>query len=74
MSCQDKKEKRKRGAPIGNRNAVGNNGGAPFGNLNAEKHGFYTNLIYRLRLQQILESCNKPFSRESLRKISKQLK
>ena len=32
---------RKRGAPIGNQNAVGNRGGAPFGNTNALKHGGY---------------------------------
>lgn len=33
--------KRKRGAPIGNRNAVGNHGGAPLNNTNALKHGGY---------------------------------
>ena len=32
---------RKRGAPIGNQNAVGNHGGAPLGNTNAMKHGGY---------------------------------
>lgn len=32
---------RKRGAPIGNRNAVGNHGGAPLNNTNALKHGGY---------------------------------
>lgn len=33
----------KGGAPPGNQNAVGNSGGgAPFGNLNAEIHGFFT--------------------------------
>lgn len=33
----------KGGAPLGNQNAVGNSGGgAPFGNLNAEIHGFFT--------------------------------
>lgn len=31
----------KTGAPYGNKNAVGNNGGAPIRNKNAEKHGFY---------------------------------
>jgi hypothetical protein len=35
-------EKRKRGAPKGNKNAVGNRGGgAPVGNTNAQKHGLY---------------------------------
>jgi len=34
--------KRKRGAPVGNKNAVGNNGGAPPKNKNAEKHGFFS--------------------------------
>lgn len=33
--------KRKRGAPVGNRNAVGNHGGAPLNNTNALKHGGY---------------------------------
>ena len=33
--------KRRRGAPKGNRNAVGNSGGAPKGNRNAFKHGGY---------------------------------
>ncbi|MBO3312129.1 phage terminase small subunit [Clostridium perfringens] len=30
-----------RGAPKGNKNAIGNNGGAPKGNLNNFKHGMY---------------------------------
>jgi uncharacterized protein YjcR len=33
--------KRKRGGQPGNKNAVGNNGGAPERNKNAEKHGFF---------------------------------
>lgn len=33
--------KKKIGAPKGNKNAVGNNGGAPEGNLNGFKHGRY---------------------------------
>jgi uncharacterized protein YjcR len=33
--------KRPRGAPKGNKNAVGNNGGAPPNNTNAMKHGMY---------------------------------
>ena len=37
--------KRKRGAPIGNKNAVGNNGGAPPRNKNAEKHGFFSKYL-----------------------------
>ncbi len=45
---------KKRGAPHGNKNAVGNKGGGvPLGNLNAEKHGFYTNLGYRWRMVEI---------------------
>ena len=45
---------KKRGAPYGNSNAVGNKGGgAPLGNLNAEKHGLYTNLGYRWRMMEI---------------------
>lgn len=34
-------KKLKRGAPKGNKNAIGNKGGAPKGNLNALKHGEY---------------------------------
>lgn len=37
--------KRKRGAPLGNKNAVGNEGGAPTGNRNAVKHGFFSKYI-----------------------------
>ncbi|MBZ4656492.1 MAG: phage protein [Thermoanaerobacter sp.] len=37
--------KKKRGAPIGNKNAVGNNGGAPPKNKNAEKHGFFSKYL-----------------------------
>lgn len=33
--------KRKRGGQPGNKNAVGNRGGAPYGNQNAVKHGGY---------------------------------
>lgn len=32
---------KKRGAPYGNQNAAGNDGGAPKGNSNAVKHGFF---------------------------------
>jgi len=40
----DTNKKRRRGAPLGNKNAVGNLGGngAPFGNKYALKHGKYT--------------------------------
>ena len=34
-------KKRKRGAPLNNKNAVGNEWGAPKGNSNAVKHGFF---------------------------------
>ena len=34
--------KRRRGASVGNTNAVGNSGGAPVGNVNALKHGGYS--------------------------------
>lgn len=34
--------KRKKGGQPGNKNAVGNNGGAPEENKNAEKHGFFS--------------------------------
>jgi hypothetical protein len=36
--------KKKRGAPLNNKNAVGNDGGAPEGNINAIKHGAYQSL------------------------------
>ncbi|SET99911.1 hypothetical protein SAMN04487821_1437 [Enterococcus malodoratus] len=48
---------KKRGAPYGNKNAIGNKGGgAPIGNINAEKHGFYTNFGYRFQMMKIEES------------------
>lgn len=34
---------KKRGPPKGNKNAVGNSGGAPLRNKNSEKHGIYAN-------------------------------
>ena len=34
-------KKRKKGAPLNNKNAVGNNGGAPKQNANAVKHGLF---------------------------------
>lgn len=37
--------KRPRGAPKGNRNAVGNHGGAPKGNTNSMKHGAYRQIF-----------------------------
>ena len=36
--------KRKRGGQPGNKNAVGNKGGAPIGNQNARKAGIYSRL------------------------------
>lgn len=36
----------KGGAPAGNKNAVGNRGGAPIGNKNNLKHGLYEKLLY----------------------------
>ena len=36
--------KKKRGAPLNNKNAVGNDGGAPKGNMNSIKHGAYQSL------------------------------
>jgi len=52
-------QKNKRGAPFGNKNAVGNSGGgAPIGNKNAEKHGFFSKYLPEETLnimQEILE-------------------
>ncbi len=36
---------KKRGAPRGNKNALGNNGGAPPGNQNAITHGFFSKFL-----------------------------
>ncbi len=42
----------KGGAPIGNTNATGNRGGgAPYGNLNAETHGLYSYTYWRNRFK-----------------------
>ena len=43
VHTKDKKvcTQKKVGAPLGNKNAVGNDGGAPAENKNAEKHGFF---------------------------------
>jgi len=43
--------KRKRGAPYGNKNALGNDGGAPEGNQNARKHGFFSKYIPKETLE-----------------------
>lgn len=44
----------KGGAPIGNKNAVGNiGGGAPYGNLNAEIHGLYSYVYWSNKLLAI---------------------
>lgn len=48
-SCNQKSAKsqpKSRGAPKGNKNAVGNNGGAPLGNTNALKHGGYSEIYW----------------------------
>lgn len=47
---------KKRGAPFGNKNAVGNKGGgAPLGNMNAVKFGFNIDYGYRLMMSNIEE-------------------
>ena len=38
-------KKKKMGAPLHNKNAVGNKGGAPKGNSNAVKHGFFAKYL-----------------------------
>lgn len=38
-------QKRKKGAPLNNKNAVGNNGGAPKQNANAMKHGLFSKYL-----------------------------
>lgn len=42
----DKSQPKSRGAPKGNKNALGNNGGAPLGNTNALKHGGYSAIYW----------------------------
>ena len=42
----DKSQPKTRGAPKGNKNALGNNGGAPPGNTNALKHGGYSQIYW----------------------------
>jgi len=42
----DKSQPKSRGAPKGNKNALGNNGGAPVGNTNALKHGGYSAIYW----------------------------
>lgn len=44
-----------RGAPPGNKNAVGNNGGAPKGNSNAVTHGFFSKYLPKETLDIIEE-------------------
>lgn len=47
---------KKRGAPFGNKNAIGNKGGgAPLGNENAVKHGLYINYKFRFMMWKIEE-------------------
>ncbi|MEB8400559.1 hypothetical protein NGG61_11535 [Enterococcus casseliflavus] len=50
---------KKRGAPYGNKNAIGNKGNKhaspPLGNINAQKHGLYANMLYRLQMIKIEE-------------------
>jgi uncharacterized protein YjcR len=45
VHTKDKKGAHKRGAPKGNKNALGNTGGAPPGNKNAETHGFFSKYL-----------------------------
>lgn len=45
VHTKDKKGAHKRGAPKGSKNALGNNGGAPAKNKNAETHGFFTKFL-----------------------------
>ena len=50
---------KKRGAPYDNKNALGNKGNKnaspPLGNINAQKHGLYGNMLYRLQMIKIEE-------------------
>lgn len=46
---------RKRSAPFGNKNEVGNKEGAPLGNTNAVEHGFNIDYGYRFMMASIEE-------------------
>lgn len=46
-SQNESKKKRKRGGQPGNRNAVGNRGGAPYGNKNSVTHGLYEKISFQ---------------------------
>jgi uncharacterized protein YjcR len=54
-----KKKLNKKGAPFGNQNAVGNNGGAPKGNINSFKIGNYTKRI-PFAVKTIMEELDTP--------------
>ncbi len=65
-SVKNKRQKanvrqRKPGAPKGNRNAVGNHGGAPKRNKNAEKHGFFSKYLPEDALSILDDIENKDF-------------
>lgn len=68
---------KKRGAPYGNKNAVGNKGGgAPLGNLNAEKTGFSTDIMYRSQMAEIERRLieNGDYGIEAVRYFAKKVK
>lgn len=52
--------KRKKGGQPGNKNAVGNNGGAPEENKNAEKHGFFAKWLppETMEIMQSIQTAN----------------
>lgn len=57
------------GAPFGNKNAVGNNGGAPPGNQNAATHGYYSKYI-PIEDLEMLESAPGAGSLEIILKVA----
>lgn len=60
VHTNDKKCAHKRGAPKGSKNALGNNGGAPAKNKNAETHGFFSKYLPEdtLEIMQEIEMKN----------------
>lgn len=66
--CRDKwkeKIKKKVGAPTGNKNAIGNNGGAPLGNVNRFTYGNYSKRI-PLAVKNIMKELDKEDPLEKL--------
>ncbi|MBQ3257822.1 MAG: hypothetical protein IJA67_10460 [Oscillospiraceae bacterium] len=69
----EKSEPKRSGAPLGNRNAVGNvGGGAPQGNTNALKHGGYSSIFWDTlseREKEMIDSMDQTVEQQLLEEI-----